>query len=82
MSLNSFCCAAPAKRVRRLANLRMKLITTLFKSSLGKKYLMAATGLLLFLFVLGHLAGNLQIFLGPEAINRYGHFLQSNVELL
>jgi succinate dehydrogenase / fumarate reductase cytochrome b subunit len=34
------------------------------------------------LFVLGHLAGNLQIFLGPEAINRYGHFLQTNIELL
>jgi succinate dehydrogenase / fumarate reductase cytochrome b subunit len=60
----------------------MKLITSLFKTSLGKKYLMAATGFVLFLFVLGHLAGNLQIFLGPEAINRYGHFLQSNVELL
>jgi succinate dehydrogenase / fumarate reductase cytochrome b subunit len=36
----------------------------------------------MFLFVLGHLAGNLQIFLGREAINRYGYFLQSNVELL
>ena len=62
--------------------LRMKIFTSLFTSSLGKKYLMAATGFILFLFVLGHLAGNLQIFLGPEAINRYGHFLQSNVELL
>ena len=43
---------------------------------------MAATGFFLFLFVLGHLVGNLQVFLGPEAINRYGNFLQSNVELL
>lgn len=43
---------------------------------------MAATGVVLFLFLVGHMAGNLQIFLGPEAINRYGHFLQSNVELL
>jgi succinate dehydrogenase / fumarate reductase cytochrome b subunit len=60
----------------------MKLFTSLFTSSLGKKYLMAGTGFLLFLFVLAHLAGNLQVFLGPEAINRYGHFLQSNVELL
>ena len=34
------------------------------------------------LFVIGHLAGNLQIFLGPESINRYGDFLQTNVELL
>jgi succinate dehydrogenase / fumarate reductase cytochrome b subunit len=54
----------------------------LFCSSLGKKYLMAGSGAVMFLFVLGHLAGNLQIFLGPEAINRYGHFLQSNVEIL
>jgi len=50
----------------------------LFKSSLGKKFVMAATGAVLFLFVVGHLVGNLQVFLGPEAINRYGHFLQSN----
>jgi succinate dehydrogenase / fumarate reductase cytochrome b subunit len=43
---------------------------------------MAVTGCVLFLFVIGHLAGNLQIFLGAEAINRYGHFLQSNPELI
>jgi succinate dehydrogenase / fumarate reductase, cytochrome b subunit len=54
----------------------------LFCSSLGKKYLMAGTGLLLILFVIAHMAGNLQIFLGPEAINRYGHFLQTNLEIL
>ncbi len=60
----------------------MKIITNLFQSSLGKKYLMAVTGFFLFLFVIGHLVGNLQIFLGPEAINRYGHFLQSNLELV
>lgn len=60
----------------------MKLITHIFDSSLGKKYIMAVTGFLLFLFVIAHLIGNLQIFLGPEAINRYGHFLQSNYELV
>lgn len=60
----------------------MNIITRLFKSSLGKKYVMAVTGFFMFLFVLGHLAGNLQIFLGAEAINRYGHFLQSNLELV
>ena len=60
----------------------MNIIANLFKSSVGKKYIMAVTGCVLFLFVIGHLAGNLQIFLGPEAINRYGHFLQSNPELI
>lgn len=43
---------------------------------------MAVSGCVLFLFVVGHLLGNLQVFLGPDAINRYGYFLQSNVELL
>lgn len=58
------------------------MIANIFKSSLGKKYIMAVTGFVLFLFVIGHLVGNLQIFLGAEAINRYGHFLQSNPELI
>lgn len=62
--------------------LPMKIISRLFNSSLGKKYIMAVSGLVLFLFVVAHLAGNLQIFLGPEAINRYGHFLQTNPELI
>ena len=43
---------------------------------------MASSGCGLFLFVLGHLLGNLQIFLGSEALNRYGHFLQSTPEIL
>jgi succinate dehydrogenase / fumarate reductase cytochrome b subunit len=60
----------------------MNIIANIFKSSLGKKYVMAVTGLVLFWFVLGHLAGNLQVFLGPEAINRYGNFLQSNPEII
>lgn len=38
---------------------------------------MAATGLVLFGFVTGHLLGNLQIFLPPEKINAYGHMLES-----
>jgi succinate dehydrogenase / fumarate reductase, cytochrome b subunit len=60
----------------------MNIIANLFKSSVGKKYVMAVTGVVLFLFVIGHLVGNLQVFLGQEAINRYGHFLQSNPELI
>jgi succinate dehydrogenase / fumarate reductase, cytochrome b subunit len=60
----------------------MKVITNIFRSSLGKKYIMAVSGLVMFLFVIGHLAGNLQFFLGPESINRYGHFLQTNLEVI
>jgi succinate dehydrogenase / fumarate reductase cytochrome b subunit len=43
---------------------------------------MAATGAGMFLFVIGHMVGNLQFFLGADAINRYGHFLQSNLEII
>ena len=60
----------------------MNMLWRLVTSSLGKKFLMAITGVGLFLFVIGHLAGNLQMFLGPESINRYGHFLQTTPEIL
>lgn len=55
----------------------MNLLGSLFHNSIGKKLLMAATGLVLFGFVTGHLIGNLQIFLPPEKINAYGHMLES-----
>jgi succinate dehydrogenase / fumarate reductase, cytochrome b subunit len=60
----------------------MNRIKLLFHSSLGKKFVMAVTGAGLVCFVIGHLIGNLQIFLPPEAINRYAHFLHSSPELL
>src|SRR5688572_22999491 len=60
----------------------MNLIRRTWRSSLGKKYIMAVTGCALFGFVIGHLLGNLQIFLGPEPLNRYGHFLQTTPELI
>ncbi len=43
----------------------------LMHSSIGRKTLMAFTGLILVFFVMGHLMGNLFIFLGPEALNAY-----------
>lgn len=51
---------------------------TLLNSSVGKKIVMAITGIVLSLFVLGHMAGNLQAFLpnGPEALDHYGAFLR------
>lgn len=45
-------------------------------SSIGKKQVVASTGLLLILFVIGHLAGNLLIYLGPEAFNGYAEKLR------
>ena len=43
----------------------------LFRSSVGRKTVMALSGLILFGFVVAHLLGNLLIFVGPEALNAY-----------
>ena len=47
-------------------------------SSIGRKVIMAVTGLILVGFVLGHMVGNLQVYLpdGPEALNHYGALLR------
>ena len=45
-------------------------------SSVGRKIIVAATGVILILFVIGHLLGNLQIYLGPEWINAYSQHLR------
>ena len=49
---------------------------TLFDSSIGKKVVMAVTGLILFGFVIGHMIGNLQVFLGAKELNDYSLFLR------
>lgn len=51
-------------------------------SSVGSKAVMAVTGLLLFGFVVAHMVGNLQIFLGPEVYNNYAHTMQGLGPLL
>lgn len=54
----------------------------LFSSSIGRKWIVALTGIVLVFFVCGHLLGNLSIFLGPDAINAYAQFLQGLGEIL
>ena len=46
-------------------------------TTVGKKYVMGASGLVWAGFVLAHMAGNLLIFVGPGAYNAYGHTLTS-----
>jgi succinate dehydrogenase / fumarate reductase cytochrome b subunit len=46
-----------------------------YDSTVGKKAVMAVSGVVLFGFIIGHLIGNLQFFLGPESLNAYGRFL-------
>jgi succinate dehydrogenase / fumarate reductase cytochrome b subunit len=58
------------------------LLRPLPRSSVGTKYVMAVTGLLLIGFVLAHMAGNLLIFAGKDALNGYGHALEEKPTLL
>ena len=53
-----------------------------FEASIVKKAVMAVTGVVLFVFVTGHLLGNLQVFLGADRLNGYAAFLKGNIELL
>ena len=53
-----------------------------YEASIGKKVVMAATGVILFGYVVGHLAGNLQIYAGPDKINAYAAFLHAHFALL
>ncbi len=49
----------------------------LFKSTVGRKILMAITGQMMVLFVVVHLLGNSSIFVGPNGINAYAEHLHS-----
>ena len=49
---------------------------TLLRTSIGQKVTMAASGVALVLWLLGHMAGNLKAFQGPEKFNDYAEFLR------
>jgi succinate dehydrogenase / fumarate reductase cytochrome b subunit len=54
----------------------------MWNSSIGLKMIVAVTGAILALFVVGHMVGNLQVFLGPEVFNAYGEKLRAIPVLL
>ncbi len=58
----------------------MNWFSNLFSSTLGRKLIMALTGLFLILFLVVHLLGNLQLMKadGGKAFNLYAHFMTSN----
>lgn len=60
----------------------MNPLRAFWQSTIGKKIVMAVTGLIGVGFVVGHMLGNLQVFLGPAKFNGYAHFLRSLGELL
>jgi succinate dehydrogenase / fumarate reductase, cytochrome b subunit len=64
----------------------MSWLKETFSSSLGRKLIMAFTGLFLILFLIGHVIGNLQLFTAHgdngQAFNEYGKFMTSNPLIL
>ncbi|TGN18560.1 succinate dehydrogenase cytochrome b subunit [Leptospira idonii] len=60
----------------------MTLSLDFFRSSIGKKIIMAITGFIWFGFVIAHMLGNLQVFQGPEKLNAYAKFLKDLGPLL
>ena len=61
---------------------RKKRAVSFWQSTNGKKVVMAVTGAIMFLFIIGHLLGNLLVFGGPDAINAYARFLHFDDSLL
>jgi succinate dehydrogenase / fumarate reductase, cytochrome b subunit len=53
-----------------------------WQTTVGKKAIMAVTGVILFGFVIGHLLGNLQVFQSAEKLNNYSAMLKSLPALL
>jgi succinate dehydrogenase / fumarate reductase cytochrome b subunit len=48
----------------------------LYRTAVGKKYVMAVTGIIGLLFIVGHMVGNLKLYMGHEDLNHYGEFLR------
>ena len=65
-----------------IANTQLMRVARFYESTIGKKAVMALTGLVLFGFLIAHMLGNLQIFLGPAVMNHYAETLHGNPALL
>ena len=57
-------------------------VARFYDSTIGKKVVMAVTGAILFGFLIGHMLGNLQVFLGRAVMNHYAETLHGNLPLL
>jgi succinate dehydrogenase / fumarate reductase, cytochrome b subunit len=55
----------------------MNWALSFLRSSIGLKVVMAFSGVILFGFVIGHMLGNLQVYLGPTMLDEYGRTLRA-----
>ncbi|WP_437597435.1 succinate dehydrogenase cytochrome b subunit [Sorangium sp. So ce590] len=61
---------------------RAQRVALFYRDLVGKKFAMALSGVVFFGFVIGHMAGNLQVFLGRQKFNDYAAFLHGTPSLL
>jgi succinate dehydrogenase / fumarate reductase cytochrome b subunit len=60
----------------------MNRVVGFYGTTVGKKVLMAVTGLILFAYVIGHMLGNFQIYIGEDQINAYAELLHKSAAFL
>jgi succinate dehydrogenase / fumarate reductase cytochrome b subunit len=65
-----------------ITNTQLMRVARFYESTIGKKAIMAVTGLVLFGFLIAHMLGNLQIFLGSAVMDHYAETLHGNPALL
>ncbi|WP_176953613.1 succinate dehydrogenase [Streptomyces indicus] len=69
---------APGKRPSPArSGMRPSLVRSVWDSTIGKKTVMAVSGLIMLGYLVAHMIGNLKIFFGPEDINEYAHWLRT-----
>ncbi|MFI9628951.1 succinate dehydrogenase [Streptomyces sp. NPDC052042] len=56
---------------------RPSMTRTLWDSTVGKKTIMAVSGLIMLLYLVAHMVGNLKIFFGADEFNHYAHWLRT-----
>jgi succinate dehydrogenase / fumarate reductase, cytochrome b subunit len=62
--------------IRKRPPRRKPFLVELYSTGVGKKWVMAVTGIALMAFILGHAIGNLKMYLGPTEFNTYSEFLR------
>ena len=68
---------SPDRSSDRAADRKPSPTRTFWGSTVGKKTVMAVSGLIMLGYLLAHVMGNLKVFFGPEEFNGYGHWLRT-----
>ena len=68
--------AGTVRPVNRRPTRKLPFPLNLYQTAVGKKWVMALTGIALLGYVLAHMVGNLKLYYGVESINHYGEWLR------